>query len=320
MIGLSTPILAIAGPTAVGKTAVGCAVAARLFGEIISADSVAVYRRFDIGTAKPTADERSACKFHLVDVADARDAFSVAQFCELAEHAEQEIRAAGHVPVLVGGTGLYRRCYLERMGLTQTAADPSIRVKLNEWADEHGTPALHARLLEFDRISASRIHANDRVRIIRAVEVFERTGRPISEWQAEDAAQRSPRPSLKFGLRCQTAELRKRIEARTRSMLNAGLIGEVRGILEEGYSPSLSAMQTVGYREAVACAMGEIDVETSEAMIVQSTVKFAKRQMTWFRADSEIHWIDVDHRSIDDISNEIVQRFTEIGSEYSISK
>jgi tRNA dimethylallyltransferase len=303
--------LAIAGPTAVGKTAVGCAVAARVFGEIISADSVAVYRGFDIGTAKPTVEERAACKFHLIDVADARDAFSVAQFCEMAERAEQEIRAAGHVPVLVGGTGLYQRCFLERMGLSQTAADPEVRERLTAWADEHGLSALHARLTEIDPISAARIHTNDRVRMIRAMEVFERTGRPISEWQAEDAAQRNPRPSLKFGLRCQTAELRKRIEARIQSMLNQGLIEEVRGLLQEGYPTDLSAMQSVGYREAVACAMGEIDLETAEAMIVQSTVKFAKRQMTWFRADKEIHWIDVDDRSIEEISNEIVHRFTE---------
>jgi tRNA dimethylallyltransferase len=289
-----TPVIAIVGPTATGKTETAIHLARAIDGEIISADSMAVYRGMDIGTAKPSAKDREAVPFYLLDVADPDEPFSVARFKTLAEEALAAISGRGHQPLLVGGTGLYVRVLLDDFGLTRTPADPALRARLNAQAQELGTPALHARLAAADPQAAARIHPNDRVRIVRALEVLELTGIPISVQQAEDAQRRKPRPCRKFGLTLPREALYRRIDRRVEAMIAAGLEEEVRRLLARGFSPVLSPLQSLGYRQMVAYLQGECDFQTAVETIKQDTRRFAKRQMTWFRADPEIVWIDVE--------------------------
>lgn len=288
-----TPVIAIVGPTATGKTETAIHLARLIDGEIISADSMAVYRGMDIGTAKPSAKDREAVPFYLVDVAEPDEPFSVARFKMLAEEALAAIRGRGHQPLVVGGTGLYVRVLLDDFGLTQTPANPALRARLNAEAQELGAPVLHARLAAADPQAAARIHPNDRVRIVRALEVLELTGIPISVQQAEDAARRKPRSCQKFGLILPRAQLYRRIDRRVEAMIAAGLEEEVRCLLARGFSPALSPLQSLGYKEMVAYLQGACDFQTAVEAIKQDTRRFAKRQMTWFRADPEIVWVDV---------------------------
>jgi tRNA dimethylallyltransferase len=292
---VETPVIAIVGPTATGKTDTAIHLAMALNGEIISADSMAVYRGMDIGTAKPNAKDREAVPFYLLDAADPDEPFSAARFKTLAEEALAVIRERGHQPLVVGGTGLYVRVLLDDFGLTQTPANPALRARLNAEAQEQGTPVLHARLAEADPQAAERIHPNDRVRIVRALEVLELTGIPISVQQAEDAARRRPRLSRKFGLTLPRDALYWRIDRRVDAMIAAGLEEEVRRLLARGFSPTLTSLQSLGYKEMVAYLQGECDFQTAVEAIKQNTRRFAKRQMTWFRADPEIVWVDVEN-------------------------
>jgi len=297
------PIIAIVGPTATGKTAVAIGVGQALGAEIISADSQAVYRGMDIGTAKPTLQERQAVPFHLVDVADPDEAFNVSRFKRLAIEALASIRSRGLLPIVAGGTGLYVRALLEDFGLTETPSDPCVREKLNAEAEKLGAGALHIRLSSVDAVSANRIHPNDRVRIVRALEVYERTGVPISVQQARDAELRHPRPARKFGLTVARDQLYARIESRVDAMLAAGLVEEVRGLHAKSDMPLPASLQSLGYKEIIACLMGECDLVEA---IKQNTKRFAKRQLTWFRADPEITWIDTADLSQDEVVSRIV--------------
>lgn len=303
-----TPILAIVGPTASGKTAVGVEVAERVDGEIVSADSVAVYRGFDIGAAKPDAAQRARVRFHLLDVAEPDEDFSVARFRDLALAAIAEIRGRGKRPVVVGGTGLYVRVLLDGFGLTQTRADPELRRRLEADAEQAGAPSLHARLATMDPEAASRIHPNDRVRIVRALEVILRTGERISALQARDAATRQALPAARFGLRLPRDELDRRIERRVHAMMGAGLLGEVEGLLARGVRPDARPMSSLGYKELVAFVQGNVGLQEAIDQIVRNTRRFARRQMTWFRADSRILWIDAHGLSPEDAAVEVLER------------
>ncbi len=296
------PILAILGPTATGKTEVGIRLAEALGGEIISADSLAVYRGLDIGTAKPDSIERARIPFHLIDVSDPDAPFTVARFKALAEEALRGIRARGRRPLLVGGTGLYVKALLEDYGLTSTPGNPAIRERLDSEAAERGSPALHERLAKVDSSAAAKIHPNDRVRIVRALEVYERTGVPISVQQARDAENRSPCACIKFALSAARETLYARIDRRVDAMLAHGLVDEVRGLLEGGYPDSLPPLRSLGYKEICAYLRGDTDLDTAVSEIKLNTRRFAKRQWTWFRADHEIIWIDVEHRSTEQVA------------------
>jgi len=302
------PIIAIVGPTATGKTAVAISVSAALGGEIISADSQAVYRGMDIGTAKPDTVERARIPFHLLDAANPDEPFTVARFRELAEAALLGIRKRGRQPLLAGGTGLYVKALLENYGLTETPADPVIRERLNAEAAQSGAPALHARLEQADPAAAARIHPNDRIRIVRALEVLERTGVPISVQQARDAETRTRRPSVKFGLTAAREVLYAAIDQRVDKMIAKGLVQEIQDLLAKGYTEDLAPLRSLGYKEICAYLRGQIDLETAVSEIKLNTRRFAKRQLTWFRADSEITWIDVEGRSIDQIAKEILSQ------------
>lgn len=300
------PIIAIMGPTATGKTDVGIAVAKAVNGEIISADSMAVYTGMDIGTAKPDTEAQSRIQFHLLDIAEPDEPFHVSRFRELALEALKQIDERGKKPLLVGGTGLYVRALLDGFGLTQTPANPLLRESLNREAEEIGAPALHTRLATLDPVAAGRIHPNDRVRIVRALEVYQVTGRPLSEQQAEDAAQRQKLPSVKFGLRATSDELARRIDARVDRMMELGLVREVQNLLDKGFGSSLPPLGGLGYKETITYLSGDCSLEQSTEEIKRNTRRFAKRQMTWFRAEPDLIWIDVDAKTVAQITGEIL--------------
>ena len=285
--------IAIGGPTAIGKTAVSIVLAKRLNGEIISADSAAVYRGVDIGTAKPAERERAEARFHLIDVVEPDGDFSVADFKRLSLKALAEIHGRGRAAIIAGGTGLYLRALLEDYGLTSTPADPRIREELNREADEFGTGALHAKLSQSDPAAAAKIHPNDRKRIIRALEVLLNTGDTISAQQQADRDRRNPISAHKFLLHMDRGELDRRIGERVQEQLAAGLEKEVRHHLTRGLSPSLNSLRSLGYKEMAAHILGEVSHEEAVEAIKKNTRRFARRQLTWFRAEPGWTWIDV---------------------------
>ncbi|HZO87106.1 MAG TPA: tRNA (adenosine(37)-N6)-dimethylallyltransferase MiaA [Chthonomonadaceae bacterium] len=290
--GKHIPIVLV-GPTATGKTAAAVELAERIGGEIINADSMQVYRGMDIGTAKPTPEERARVRFHLLDVVTPDQPFSVAEWKERAEAALAEIATRDRWPILCGGTGLYLRALLDDWTLAETPADPALREQLRAEVAHLGAPALHGRLCTVDPATAARLHPNDAVRIVRALEVYHATGVPISEHQARDRAARPPRPAFRLGLTLPRPQLYARIDARVEAMLAAGLEAEVRGLLAQGVSPALSPLRSLGYKEMAAFLRGEIDRATAIERIKQETRRYAKRQLTWFRAEKRLHWVDV---------------------------
>lgn len=284
-------VLAVVGPTATGKTEVGILLAETLGGEIISADCMAVYRGMDIGTAKPTLEQQRRVRFHLIDVCTPNEPFSVAQFQQLALEAIRQIRQRGALPIVVGGTGLYVKALLDGFHIPPAPAQEALRQQLWQEARKSGSAVLHARLQAVDPQAAARIHPNDAVRIIRALEVYHVTGRPISEWQ-----QQHPPPEIgrarRFGLTMPREMLYTRINQRVEQMMAQGWLEEVRQLLEAGYSPELPAMRSLGYAQLVQVIQGKLPLDTAVSLIQRETRRFAKRQLTWFRADRQIEWID----------------------------
>ena len=286
--------IVIVGPTAVGKTAVALILAQQIGGEIVNADSMQVYQGMDIGTAKPTPEEQAQVPFHLLDVVTPDVQFTVSEWKARAEAAIVEMAARGSRAIICGGTGLYLRALLDDWTLAETPANPEIRKRLEGENAEQGSTALHARLAETDPVTAARLHPNDAVRIVRALEVFETTGTPISVYQEENRRQAKPRNALRIGLTLPREVLYQRIEQRVDAMLAAGFENEVRGLLASGYAPNLSSMQSLGYKELCSFLNGDRDAAAMTASIKQNTRRYAKRQMTWFRADPLLHWIDVE--------------------------
>ncbi len=285
-------LLAIVGPTATGKTEVGMDLAEALDGEIISADSMQVYRGMDIGTAKPTAEERARVSHHLIDIVDPDEPFSVADYQARADAALADIWGRGRQPILVGGSGLYIRAVLEKMDFSLVPPDPEFRRRLMEEARSKGTRALHEWLAEVDPAAAARIHPNDQKRIIRALEVAESSG-GVGSGKVD--RERPPRyNSTQFGLTLEREELYRRIEARIDRMIAGGLVEEVRGLLERGLGEELISMKGLGYAQIAPYVRGQISLEEAVSRLKRDTRRFAKRQMTWFRADPRIEWIDVD--------------------------
>jgi tRNA dimethylallyltransferase len=284
------PLAVLAGPTASGKTALALELAERFGAEIVSADSMQVYRKLDIGTAKPTAAERARVPHHLLDVADPVEAFDTVQYQQLADEAIARIHAAGKRVLVVGGGGLYIRILL--FGLANLPPpDPERRRRFEAEADAAGNAALHDRLAALDPTAARRIHQADRFRIIRALEVVETTGRPISALQAEHGFARPRYPHRLVALDVPRDELRGRILRRAEGMLAAGLIEEARGLLAAGYSPELRPLRAFGYREPIRCVLGRRPAEGLAEAIARDTARYAKRQSTWFRSERGVEWV-----------------------------
>ena len=284
-------LVAIVGPTAVGKTELSLELAEQFEGEIISGDSMQVYRGMDIGTAKAAPHELARVPHHLIDIISPAEEYSVAVFQESATRLISEINRRGRLPFLVGGTGLYIESVTHRFQFAQSAQDPELRERLQRLAETEGVEALHARLAAVDPTTAQRLHPNDVKRVIRALEIYESTGCKMSDYQLR--AEQSPYQLLMIGLTMERETLYQRINERVDKMIEAGLVEEVRRLLDQGYDPSLTSMQGLGYKELVPYLYGEITLEKAIQDIKQRTRHFAKRQLSWFRRMKEIQWFDV---------------------------
>ena len=289
---MKPPLLVIAGPTGVGKTAVAVALAARLPIEVVSADSRQVYRGMDVATAKPTADERRAVVHHLIDVTDPDDRYHAARFAREARAAIDAIRARGRLAVVVGGTGLYIRALVRGLD-PAPPADPAFRRELAELAAREGGATLHVRLAREAPAMALRLHPNDHVRIVRALELL-RAGAPVGPAQRRWRETPEIEDALFYvGLTLPRQVLAERLRARAAAMVAGGLADEVRSLLARGCDPSLPAMQGIGYREAVLVLRGEITETEALRRMQRDTVRYAKRQWTWFAREPDIQWLDV---------------------------
>lgn len=289
---MNPEVIALVGPTGSGKTAVALQLAARWGAEIVNCDSRQVFRGLDIGTAKPTAAERATVPHHLFDVVDPDQAFDAARYAALARAAIAEIRGRGRRAIVVGGTGLYLRAL--RFGLfAGPAADPALRARL--LAEEAAAPGvLYARLAAIDPATATRLAARDRVRVVRALEVFEVSGRRLSEWHAAHRAAGGELAMRVVGLHVPRATLVARLDARCEAMLAGGLLAEVRALLARGYGPELPALGSIGYRQMAAHLRGALDLAAALAAMQRATRQLAKRQRTWFRADPTVEWLAAD--------------------------
>ncbi len=291
-------ILVVCGPTGIGKTRIGITLARRFEGEIVGADSMQVYRRMDIGTAKPTPSERAQAPHHLIDVVDPDDTFDAADYARLAGAAVADIHRRGRLPIVVGGTGLYIKSLL--YGLFPIPSPPQdIRNRLKAEAEEKGIDRLYNRLVGMDEEAATGIHPNDAFRIIRALEIQEAAGRPLSALRREQGFSCPRYSAFTIGLRMERNALYDRIDQRVEQMIVDGFLGEVRQLLNAGYSPELKAMQAIGYRHLVDFDTGRADWPETVRLLKRDTRRYAKRQLTWFRKDPDIHWIgpgDLDGR------------------------
>ncbi len=304
-VAMKPKLLCLLGPTAVGKTEVAIQLAQRLNAEIVSVDSRQIYRQMNIGTAKPTPDEQKAAPHHLIDCVDITQSFSVADFQSLADAAITEIQNRGKQVLLVGGAGLYFRAIVD--GLFEgPAADHAFRKRLEQEASEKGVDVLHDRLRTCDPESADRIHPNNLTRVIRALEVYELTGTPMSEHQQQWQSKNQRYPFHAFGLTMSRELLYRRIEQRVDVMLANGLIAEVEALLAAGYSRDSFALQSFGYRELIAYLDGNCTYVEAVEQLKQNTRRFAKRQLTWFRKDNRIEWVD--RESITDVVGYILKR------------
>jgi tRNA dimethylallyltransferase len=293
-ISSEPPLVAIVGPTASGKTAVAIEVAKQFNGEIVSADAVAVYRGLDIGSAKPSAPERSQTVFHLLDVVDATVDFTLADFERLASAAIADIRRRGRTPILCGGTGLYVRSVTAT--LTVPNVPPQEALRESYWAEvsRSGAQALYERLCSIDPVSAQKIGAGDAKRIIRALEVHSVTGRPISEFHTAEGVQGIPRDNTVIvGLRWDREALYQRIDERVDIMMSNGFLSEVEGLLKRGLSPETRSMQSLGYRHLCGHLTQGTPLLSAIADLKRDTRRYAKRQIAWFKADPNVHWIEV---------------------------
>jgi len=299
-------LIIILGPTAVGKSAVALELATQIGAEIINADSQQVYRHMNVGTGKPAEADRARVPHHLIDVVDPDEEFNAAIFRRLALEKIDQIHERGKNVVVCGGTGLYLKA-LTRGLFVGPAQDPEVRGELVREIQEKGLGALYRRLTEVDPAAHSRIHPNDRQRIIRALEVYQLTGKPMSQWQQEHDFGDEPFDTLKIGLQRERAELYDLINRRCDRMIGEGLLDEVRELAAKGYSLGLKPLQSVGYRQMGLVLQGMLNIERAVEEMQQETRHLAKRQLTWFRGDHEIRWLHPENQRQDIVGS--VQRF-----------
>lgn len=286
------PLVILTGPTAVGKTAMSVALAKAIGGEIISADSMQVYRHMDIGSAKVTKEEMAGVPHHLIDVLEPTEEFNVVLFQQMARQAVEEICSRGHIPVLVGGTGFYIQALLYDIDFTENDEDTGLRRSLEEIARQNGPEVLYERLREIDPESCESIHAHNVKRVIRAIEFYEKTGKKISAHNQEQRQNESPYRFAYFVLNDDRENVYRRIDARVDRMMEEGLVEEVRTLQEMGCKRGMVSMQGLGYKEILACLEGEISLEEAVYLIKRDTRHFAKRQLTWFRREKEVIWME----------------------------
>ncbi len=284
-------IIIICGPTGIGKTSITIKLAKEFNGQIISADSMQIFRYMDIGTAKPTPSEISEIKHHVVDIVDPDEVFDAAKFAAMADEKIKGFVRDGLTPFIAGGTGLYIKSLVDGL-FRLNPANPDVLKRLSSEAEGKGLSLLYEKLLLCDPDAAKKIHSNDSFRIIRALEVFETTGKPISAYHAEHSFKDRRYRVLKIGLKMERELLYERINKRVDIMIDDGLLNEVESLIERGYDSSLKSMKSLGYRHMVEYINGETDWDEAVRTLKRDTRRYAKRQLTWFRSDDEIIWME----------------------------
>jgi len=287
--GRKPKTIIICGPTGIGKTSFAIETAEAFTGEIVSADSMQIYRYMDIGTAKPTPAERARARHHMIDIVNPDEHFDAALFSKMAHDKILELDAGCIVPIIAGGTGLYIKALVHGL-FSAGPPDQDTRIRLKEEADAHGAGFLYKRLAKNDPDAAERIHPNDTYRIIRALELIEATGKTISKHHEEHRFANKRYTVFKIGLEMEREALYNRINQRVDAMIEAGLVDEVKGLLDRGYSENLKSMQSIGYRHMVDFIKSSVSLDETIRTLKRDTRMYAKRQMTWFNADPEILW------------------------------
>lgn len=286
-------VIVIVGPTAVGKTRVGIELAKKLDGEIVSADSMQIYRHMNIGTAKPTPDEMQGIPHYMIDIAEPDEEFSVARYKEMALECIKDIAERGKLPIIVGGTGLYVNSVVDNIEFSEIITDRQYREQLEKRAETEGTAVLHEELKDIDSEAAERIHPHDLRRIVRALEVYKFTGKPISYHQMVSKQKPSDYDFIMTGLTMERESLYSRINERVDNMISEGLEEEVKDLVKNGVGPKSTAMQGLGYKEMVDYLENKVSYDEVIEIIKRDSRRYAKRQLTWFRRDKRIFWVDM---------------------------
>ena len=297
---MKKPLIVLTGPTAVGKTALSIALAKQVGCEIISADSMQVYKYMDIGSAKIMPQEMQGVEHYLVDVLKPEEEFHVVRFQQMAKEAMENIYAHGKIPLLVGGTGFYIQAVTRDIDFTEGEEDREYRSSLEQLAQSQGAETLHKMLQEIDPPSAASIHANNMKRVIRAVEFYHLNGYPISKHYQQESEKESPYNLAYFVLNDERSRLYERIDKRVDLMMEAGLVEEVRGLRKMGYDRSMVSMQGLGYKELLAWMDGEYSLEEAVRILKRDTRHFAKRQITWFKREKDVIWMNKPDYGYDD--------------------
>jgi tRNA dimethylallyltransferase len=300
-------LIVIVGPTGIGKTAFAIKVSKHFNGEIVGADSMQLYKHMAIGTAKPNEQEQKQIRHHMVDFLDPKDVFDAGKYMHLADQAIDKIISRQKIPVITGGTGLYVRALLNGLFRSSTICQKTLD-QLSQAVKKNGSDAVHQQLAECDPDAAKKIHPNDTFRVIRALEVFLTTGKKISERQNQHDFKLMRYPSIKIGLYMDREKLYQRINQRVDLMIEQGLLDEVISLIENGYPLTLKSMQSIGYKQMGMYINGDVSFEEAVRLIKRDTRRYAKRQMTWFRKEPDVHWVRPDQYA--DVEPKIKQFLT----------
>ncbi|MBQ9886012.1 MAG: tRNA (adenosine(37)-N6)-dimethylallyltransferase MiaA [Lachnospiraceae bacterium] len=304
---MKKPLVVLTGPTAVGKTDLSIMLAKKINGEIISADSMQVYKYMDIGSAKIMPDEMQGVKHYLVDELYPDEEFNIYRFKQMADGALEQIYANGHIPIVTGGTGFYIQALLYDIDFTENEADTGYRQQLEKLALEKGAEYLHSMLMQCDTEAAAAIHPNNTKRVVRALEYYRLTGQKISEHNETEKSKESPYNFAYVVLNRERKVLYERIEKRIDIMLKKGLVDEVKRLKDMGYTRDMVSMQGLGYKEILDYLNGQITLDEAEYILKRDTRHFAKRQLTWFRREKDVCWFDMDDKTDEQILNEILE-------------
>ncbi|EXG86828.1 tRNA isopentenyltransferase MiaA [Clostridium sp. ASBs410] len=311
------PLIIITGPTAVGKTALSVRLAKAIGGEIISADSMQVYRHMDIGSAKIKKEEMDGVPHYLIDVLDPEEEFNVTVFQEMAKEAVEEIYSHGHIPIVAGGTGFYIQALLYDIDFTENGEDTSIRMELEKLGQERGAEFLHNLLRDIDPDSADEIHENNMKRVIRAIEYYRQTGERISEHNKRERQKKSPYDFLYYVVNTERARLYERIDRRVDLMLEQGLVEEVMHLKDMGLTRDMVSMQGLGYKEILDYLQGIYTLEEAIYILKRDTRHFAKRQITWFKRERDVRWLDLPDFN-NDLDQVLIKMLQDINEMYEL--